>query len=479
MVYAILLIYIAVVFLGSLRGAKQDATTPEGYFLANRSLGTLTLFFTILATNFSAFYFLGFAGEGYRVGYTYYVVMALGTGFAAFSFFLLGTKIWRLGKEHGHITPGELIYQRTGSNVLRWLYALVMILFTFPYLSLQIVGAGYILETITQQQIPYLWGATFLTLFTIAYVWIGGMRSVAKTDLKQGLLAIGLMLAAVLVITNSLGGLTNANEQVFALEPSLFNREGAGDKYPPQKWFSILIFWLFCIPMFPQIFMRFYVAKDLDKLKKSALLYGGIPLIISLFPVIIGVLGHLSFPGLEGKAADQILPMMLVEHSSEWFAALVLTGALAAFMSTLDSQLLALSTIVTRDFVLPFRKGLALSQQVKIGRICVILFAIIGLGIAARPFDTIFDMGKLAFSGLSMLFPITLAVLYWKVVSPAWAVVAIIIGEVLLLAFYYEWLPNQLLLGFDAYLFAMIVVFIILGLGAVWGKPQKRGREIE
>ena len=292
MVYAILLIYIAVVFLGSLRGAKQDATTPEGYFLANRSLGTPTLFFTILATNFSAFYFLGFAGEGYRVGYTYYVVMALGTGFAAFSFFLLGTKIWQLGKEHGHITPGELIYHHTGSNALRWLYALVMILFTFPYLSLQIVGAGYILETITQQQIPYLWGASFLTLFTIAYVWIGGMRSVAKTDLKQGLLAIGLMLAAVLVITNSLGGLTDANEQVFALEPGLFSREGAGDKYPPQKWFSILIFWLFCIPMFPQIFMRFYVAKDLDKLKKSALLYGGIPLIISLFPVIIGVLGH-------------------------------------------------------------------------------------------------------------------------------------------------------------------------------------------
>ena len=226
-----------------------------------------------------------------RLGVSYRV-MALCTGFAAFSFFLLGTKIWQLGKEHGHITPGELIYHHTGSNALRWLYALVMILFTFPYLSLQIVGAGYILETITQQQIPYLWGASFLTLFTIAYVWIGGMRSVAKTDLKQGLLAIGLMLAAVLVITNSLGGLTDANEQVFALEPGLFSREGAGDKYPPQKWFSILIFWLFCIPMFPQIFMRFYVAKDLDKLKKSALLYGGIPLIISLFPVIIGVLGH-------------------------------------------------------------------------------------------------------------------------------------------------------------------------------------------
>ena len=474
MVYAILIAYIAIVFLGSLRGARQDANTPEGYFLANRNLGTITLFFTILATNFSAFYFLGFAGEGYRIGYTYYVVMALGTGFAAFSFFFLGTKIWRLGKEHGYITPGELIYDQTGSGTLRWLYALVMVLFTFPYLALQIVGAGYILETITKGAIPYFWGASFLTLFTIAYVWIGGMRSVAKTDLKQGLLAIGLMLAAVIVVTNSLGGLTAANEAVFALEPDLFDRAGKGNKYPPQKWFSILIFWLFCIPMFPQIFMRFYIAKDLDKLKKSALLYGGIPLIISLFPVIIGVLGHLTFPDLTGKAADQILPMMLVEHSTEWFAALVLTGALAAFMSTLDSQLLALSTIVTRDFILPFRQQTALSEQVKLGRIIVVVFAFIGLAIAARPFDTIFDMGKLAFSGLSILFPITLAVLHWKIVHPAAAIFAIIIGEALLLAFYYQLLPSSWLFGFDSYLIILLIVFAILGLGSVLKRIRNR-----
>ena len=103
MIYFILITYIAIVFLGSLRGVKQDATTPEGYFLANRNLGTLSLFFTILATNFSAFYFLGLAGEGYRIGYSYYVIMALGTGFACLSFFIIGTKVWQLGKDKGYI----------------------------------------------------------------------------------------------------------------------------------------------------------------------------------------------------------------------------------------------------------------------------------------------------------------------------------------------------------------------------------------
>ena len=179
------------------------------------------------------------------------------------------------------------------------------------------------------------------------------------------------------------------------------------------------------------------------------MLYGLIPLFISILPVIIGVLGHLTFPdlmslepGLMKKETDQILPKMLVEHSSDWFAALVMTGALAAFMSTLDSQLLALSTMVTRDFVLPLRKKIDLKQQVFIGRIWVVILAFIGLAIAAQPFATIFDMGKLAFSGLAILFPVTLAVLRWGGVNTKFAIVSILVGVLLLFGFYYEKYPR-------------------------------------
>lgn len=472
MIYAILIAYIAIVFLGSLRGTAENAKTPEGYFLANRGLGTLTLFFTILATNFSAFYFLGFAGAGYRVGYAHYVMMGLGTGFACISFYILGTKIWKLGKEHGFITPAELIYYQTGSKALRWAFAGVMLLFTFPYLALQIIGAGYILENITNGEIPYFWGAAFLTLFTIAYIWIGGMKSVVKTDLKQGLLMIFLMLVAVIVISNSLGGLSLAHQEVYDLQPDLFSREGVGNAFPPEKWFSLLIFWVFCIPMFPQIFMRFYIAKDIDKLKKSALLYGLIPLFISVFPVIIGVLGHLTFPGLVGKETDQILPKMLAAHSPEWFAGIVMTGALAAFMSTLDSQLLALSTIVTRDFILPFRKNIDLRQQVLMGRIWVVIFALIGLIIAAQPFDTIDDMGRLAFGGLAVLFPVTFVSLRLGGTPPFFGILSIIVGELLLVGFYYKMLPNTLLFGFDSSIIVLVVCFGIVLMGKVFNKSE-------
>jgi len=180
--------------------------------------------------------------------YAHYVIMSLGTAFAAISFFLLGTEIWKEGQAQGHITPAELIYHKTGSQGLRWIFGGVMVVFTFPYLALQIIGAGYILESLTAGTVPYFWGACILTLFTIAYVWVGGMKSVAKTDLKQGLLMIILMVIAVVVIVRSLGGLSAAHEQVLQMKPELFSREGVGMAFPPKKWFSMLIFWIFCIP---------------------------------------------------------------------------------------------------------------------------------------------------------------------------------------------------------------------------------------
>jgi len=472
MVYLILILYLGFTFWGSLVGLKAKNDSPEAYFLANRDLTTLSLFFTILATNFSAFYFLGFAGEGYKIGYAYYIMMALGTGFAGISFIIIGTKVWQLGKTHRYITPAELILDQTKSPVLAYLFSGVMIIFTMPYLALQIIGGGYILENLTQGAISYALAIILLTLFTIVYVIIGGMQSVAKTDLKQGLLVIIFMTLAVILIGHDLGGVGVANELAFELVPDLFSVEGNHEFYTPKKWFSFLVFWSFCIPMFPQLFMRFYIARDLNHLKKSAILYAFVPILISILPVMIGVWGHLSFPDLQGKEADQILPMMLMQHTSDWFAAIVMTGAIAAFMSTLDSQLLAISTMFTRDFYIPIsKKKLDFKSEVRFGRWMVAVFAFIGLAIAFRPFDTIFDMGKMAFSGLALLFPIALAVTRFQLKKPVFGIAAIIISLMILFGFYYKWIPGNWSFGFEPFMVVILLSFVVCLLG-VRQKPS-------
>lgn len=462
MIYIILVLYLGFTFWASLFGNRLKNDTPEAYFLAGRNLGTLSLFFTILATNFSAFYFLGFAGEGYRIGYGVYIIMALGTAIAGLAFLIIGPRVWTLGKIKNYITPSELVYGETGSRGLSYIFSAVMIIFTLPYLALQIVGGGFILEQLTDGDISYSLSIVLLTIVTIAYVLIGGMQSVAKTDLKQGILMIIFMLLAVFLVAHSLGGFSSANTHAASLVPETFSVEGINGHYTPKKWFSFMVFWFFCVPMFPQLFMRFYIAKDIATLKRSAFLYSLIPLFISILPVIIGVWGHISFPELAGKEADQILPLMLSEHVGKIFSSLVMVGAIAAFMSTLDSQLLALGTMVTRDFYLPLsQKSLTLEKEVFIGRVVVGVLAVVGLLIAINPFDTIFDMGKMAFTGLAILFPVALAVVKgWKL-TPVISSIGIFISIAIMLGFFYKIIPGTWSFGFEYFIIVIASSFIM------------------
>jgi len=466
MIYIILVVYLGITFGGSLFGAKIKEATPESYFLANRNLKTFALFFTILATNFSAFYFLGFAGEGYRIGFAHYIIMSLGTALAGGTIIIIGSRVWQLGKEHGYITPSELVYGETGSRPLAMLFSGVMIVFTLPYLALQIVGGGYILENLTDGDLSYSLAVVLLTVFTIIYVIIGGMTSVAKTDMKQGLIVFIFMTLGVILIGHDLGGITNANVKAAELVPELFSQNGANSYYSPKEWFSWIIFWIIAIPMFPQLFMRFYIAKDLKNLRQSAILYALAPLFISILPVMIGVWGHISFPGLEGNEIDQIMPLMLKKHTTEVFAAIIMTGAIAAFMSTLDSQLLALSTMFTRDFYVPFsKKVIDFKKEVLIGRVLVGLLAVFGMFIAFNPFDSIFDMGKMSFSGIAILFPIGLAVTRFKIVKPLFSIVAIILAIILLFAFHYGWISLSWAFGFEPFIVLIVVSFVITFIG--------------
>jgi SSS family solute:Na+ symporter len=180
--YLVIFAYLLCTLIIGIIGYKSQQNTPEDYFLANRNIGPIVLFFTLIATNFSAFTFLGFSGAGYRTGISYYAMISLGTAFVSITFYLIGYKVWLLGKEHQLITPSELIENRLPNKPLKLLFLAVMVIFTIPYLTLQPIGGGYILEGLTNGQIPYFIGATFLTSIIVVYVFIGGMKSVALTD---------------------------------------------------------------------------------------------------------------------------------------------------------------------------------------------------------------------------------------------------------------------------------------------------------
>lgn len=455
--------------------AKHAGFNAEGYFLAGRNLGPIVLFFTLIATNFSAFFFIGFAGAGYRIGLSYYPMMAFGTGLAALSFASFGLKVRELGRRHGFITPSELIGYLVPGQATRLLVLAVMVLFTMPYLALQPVGAGYLLETLTDGLIPYPVGALLLTIAIVLYVVRGGMDGVARTDVLQGVLMFVLMLAGFIAIAQGLGGFELANRMILAQRPALFSPSGLNGFFTPQMWMSYLLLWPLCLPMFPQMLMRFFAAGEARSLRLATILYPVVAGTLFLCPVLIGVWGHLAFPDLIGRSTDGIMPLMLERFSPAWLNGLVMVGAIAAFMSTLDSQLLALSSMLTRDVYRGLlRPQASISNQVLIGRFVVVVLALGGLAIALNPPQAILALATQAFSGLALLAPVMFAAVFGISIRSQAAVLSILLGELTLLGFTIDLIPEKFTAGYLPLLPALSISLSILMIDQVMAQLKKR-----
>lgn len=114
--------------------------------------------------------------------------------------------------------------------------------------------------------------------------------------------------------------------------------------------FSFMLLWLFADTMFPQIFSRFYTAKDEKTLKYLIIFYPIIVSFLFLFPVLIRVWAH--GVGIISNQNDMILPIMVYKYAPGYVYSFVMISALAALMSTAYSQLLSLSTMLSHDLKL-------------------------------------------------------------------------------------------------------------------------------
>lgn len=468
-IVALVALYFLILFIIGIYAYKKTRTTPEDYFLAGRNFGTVILFFTLIATNFSAFTFLGFAGKAYTDGMGEYGVMALGTSFMAIMFYFIGRKIWRIGKEKGYITPGEFLGGEKKSRFLQLLTTTIMSLFTIPYLAIQAIGAGYILQMIFPELSMKVGAVVVMTIICI-YVLFGGMKGTGWTDVFQGMIMISAMTMAFIFIAISLGGAKTATYNVMNFDSSLLSRPGPNGYFSIGIWFSFLLLWIFCDPMFPQIFSRFYTARSENSLKKAMILY---PLLISfffLFPVLIGVWANGT--GIEIENADSVLLIMVKNYTPSFVYIFIIIGALSALMSTADSQLLALSTMLTCDI---FGKKVNYSKIVTIIlTIFSISFVIFGYNPKAGIMGTLV---KTTFSGLVVMAPSVIATLYWKKTTK-WGCIASIIGGgaiVFLYAFFplpaFGLLPAIIALFIS---FILIFIFSILTYDKTWNERRIR-----
>lgn len=443
---AILVVFLGFISFLGLYGYRIGRKTVEDYFAAGRKLGTFVTLFTYFATLCSAFTFLGCAGWGYSKGLSWYGPIGVATALISINFYLLGYRIWLLGKRFGYVSPPELIRDRFGKE-LQIIYALVMIVFVLPYLAVQAMGAGYVLEELSRGVIPYAVGAGIITVFMVILI-LGGMRSVAWTDTLMGVVMLVTLGTAFFVVVTKGGGLSNIVAKLASESPAHLSRPGVGEFFTPGVWFGFMLLWVLADPLMPHLWMRMYVPRNVNVIKRMMIFFPLICLAVFFFPTWIGAMGYTVIPGLKGAEVDRILPLLMVKFAPYWLVAIILAGSLAALISTADSQVLALSSIFTRDIYASFiNKKATTEKQVTIGRVFIVVLCLFGFLIALRPVSTLVSITTAAFTGIGVLYPVTIAALYWKRATKWGAISSIITGETVAVLLIYKILPGWLLVG--------------------------------
>lgn len=420
MTLALIALYLALVLAVGFFAQRAFRGTGEDFFLATRTIGPFVLLMTLFGTHMTAFSLLGASGEAYHRGTGVFSLMASSSALVVpVVFYYLAPRVWEIGRRNGYRTQVDLFRDRWGSEALALVLFLALVGLLIPYLLIGVMGGGITLHQITGGQVPQWVGSLVLCGVVFAYVTGGGARATAWANTFQTLVFMGLGALTFVVILRSVGGLEQALSQV---APELLHH---GDRIPAAKLVSYTLIPL-SVGMFPHIFLHWLTAQSSRTFRLAVVAYPLCLVVVWIPSVLLGVLGSADVPGLEGPASGGVLIRMIDLHAPEALAGLLGAGVLAAVMSSLDSQVLALSTLFTRGLVrLPALRRLGWDErrEVLAGRLFVglILGGTFLLSLVTE--RSIFRLGVWSFTGFAALLPLGVAALFWRraTLAGAWA----------------------------------------------------------
>jgi SSS family solute:Na+ symporter len=449
----VVFLYLAVVLYIGIFAFRRAAgkEKAEDYFLASRSLGPFVFLFSLFGTNMTAFAILGSSGHAFNNGIVTFGLMASSSGLVIpLTIFLIGTRVWALGKKHGFMTPVQMFRDRWECSHIGTVIFAVQAAMLVPYIIIGIMGGGTTLYTISGGLVPFWFGGAIVAMVVMSYVFFGGMRGTAWVNTFQTVLFLCFGAITLIVIGVRMGGFGSA-AQAIQNSPlaSLLTRE----RFSPYYFFSYTFIPLSAIA-FPHILIFCLTARKITQFKKTVIFYPLCIMAIWLPCVFLGVMANrvTDIPQIREKqearrvlatqgrtmeperrdelreqsAGDDVIMLLLQRYAPLWLAGLLGAGIMAAVMAS-DSQILALSTMFTED-VFAFYGGKSRfgeAVQVQTGRIFIILITLFAYVVALQAPETIFELAiQYAFSGFASLSPLLIGALFWKG-STKWGALAV------------------------------------------------------
>ena len=460
-------VYIAAMILIGFT-AYRATKNFDDYILGGRSLGSFVTALSAGASDMSGWLLMGLPGAVFVAGLSEsWIAIGLIAGAWLNWIFVAGRL--RVHTEHNHnaLTLPDYFSHRfeDTSRLLRIFSALVILVFFTIYCASGIVaGPPLFVTTFGLSHDTALWvGAAA----NIIYVFVGGFLAVSWTDTVQATLMIFALLITPIFVILSLGDMGAVMDTIAAQDPSNF------DMFKGLSFIAIISLLGWGLGYFgqPHILVRF-MAADSVKTIPNARRIGMAWMILTLAgAVTVGFLGIAYFadnPTLAGAVTEngeRVFMELVKLMFNPWIAGIILSGVLAAVMSTLSAQLLVSSSALTQDFYKAFlRKGASQTELVWVGRGMVLLIALIAIGIASNPDSKVLGLVSYAWAGFGAAFgPVVLISLIWKRMTRNGALAGMLVGAITVVVWkefiglgLYEIIPGFILASLAIYVVSLM-----------------------
>jgi len=394
------------------------------FFIAGRKLNPWVVAFSERASGESAWLLLGLPGAAYAAGLLEFW-SALGCVLGIIVYWLVIAKDLRIASEASDaITlPGFLANRYPkGGGLIRIMATVIIIFFYIFYLSAQFNGAGKILNVTfgINQQNGMLIGAAVIIFYTM----MGGFFAVAWTDMIQGIIMIGtlviLPLAGIIEIIDGDVAVRSAlSQEVSSAGYPLLSFTGGKSGWAAAALIISGLSWAFGYMGQPHLLTRFMAIKSAEQIKVSRRIAFAWAIPAFTGALVIGLVGASLYGQGYFVDIEKIMPQLANDLLPAWLAGIFVSGAIAAMMSTADSQLLVITSSVIEDFY-HRTLGREVSDRLllRASRWITILVGVSALVIAMTSDKLIFSMVSYAWAGLGASFgPVILLMLKWKKVS--------------------------------------------------------------
>lgn len=455
------IVYLAILLTVGILTFRFNKTLAD-YVLAGRRLGVWVVTFSERASGESAWLLLGLPGVIFASGLSELWVVIGCTSGILFSWMFISRRLRIESEANYALTIPEYFenkYNDTTRTIRTFGTIIIVFFFTF-YVCAQFIGAGKVLNVTFG--IPEFWGMVIGALIILFYTIMGGFMAVAWTDFVQSLLMVFTLVLLPIIGLIEFGGWDKIIAHIASTKADHLSILGGNTGLLATLSIISGLAWGFGYMGQPHLLARFMAIKEPDQLRKGAVI--GISWAVLAFwgAMFIGLFGIVVFSGTQVADPEKVMPMMATQLLPGWLAGILISGAIAAMMSTADSQLLVTTSAVAEDIYHNFINKKATEKKlVNVSRLITFCVGVAAFIIASQSKELVFTMVAFAWSGLGAAFgPALLLSLWWRKTTREGILAGMIVGTITVVVWHF--IPQL-----TGLLFEMVPAFIMAFL-AVW-----------